>query len=221
MEALMEKQNDSFKSYLVNGARFCGAMELPSLSAVRTVPESLTEFRRLQSPSAKNQFIHFYLDDKKFKCIYENPHRYINWFKRFAGIIGFDFSIHAECPMYKQIENFGKSRELSFWFSKQGIPVIPNVRWGLEETYGWCFDGLPENSTLAVSTLGCSRNRLDRQMFVNGLWTMIERLKPRTIVVYGTKSQRMFPPLLVMNTNLAFFESQFTVSHLKGVCDGR
>ena len=122
---------------------------------------------------------------------------------------------YAECPIYKQIENISKSRELSFWFSKQGINVIPNVRWGLKETYNWCFDGLPKKSTVAVSTLGCSSEKASRRMFMDGFFEMLQRLNPKTIVIYGTKSEKLFPALFVYNTKLIFFESQYTISHYK------
>ena len=39
------QKKDVFNSYLVEGTRFSGYMELPSLTANLSVPESLTEFR--------------------------------------------------------------------------------------------------------------------------------------------------------------------------------
>jgi hypothetical protein len=145
-------------------------MELPTLPLNSAVPSDLTEFRKLKHPDKDNQYIHFYLPDKKFESVYRNPRQYLQWFQRFAGIIGFDFSIHAECPMYKQAESIGRNRELSYWFSRQGISVIPNVRWGLKETFDWCFDGLPKRSTVAVSTLGCSKSSRGRQLFEDGVF---------------------------------------------------
>jgi hypothetical protein len=194
-------------------------MELPSLPSVTSVPDSLTEFRKLKNPKSGNQFIHFYLPDKKFECVYRNPRRYLQWFKRFGGIIGFDFSVHAECPLYKQVESFGRNRELSYWFSSQGVSVIPNVRWGLKETYSWCFDGLPKRSTVAVSTLGCSKELRDRRLFEDGFLEMLKRLEPKVVIAYGTKSEKLFPPLFtyMTNTEIVYFESQHTVSHRKRV----
>ena len=208
-------KDDVFRSYLVDGARFSGRMEFPALTANAAIPSSLTEFRRLKKPNADNQYIHFYLHDRKYESINRNPNQYLSWFRRFAGIIGFDFSSHAECPLYKQVECFGRNRELSFWFARQGISVIPNVRWGNKETFSWCFDGLPKRSTVAVSTLGCTGNMFDRRLFSDGFLEMMARLEPDTIVVYGTKSERLFPPLFVYKSRLVFFESHFKVSHRK------
>jgi hypothetical protein len=207
--------NDIFHSYLVEGARFRGDMELPSLPLNTDVPSGLTEFRKLKNPECENQFIHFYMPDQDFMCVYRNPQQYLNWFRRFGGIIGFDFSVHAEFPMYKQIESFGRNRELSYWFSQQGISVIPNVRWGTSETFEWCFEGLPKRSTVAVSTLGCSKKKFDKRLFANGFLEMMTRLEPTTVIVYGTKSDKLFPPLFVYKTNMIFFESQYTISHRK------
>jgi hypothetical protein len=190
-------------------------MEFPTLPLCDAVPNDLTEFRKLKNPSMTNQFIHFYTSDKNFIGVYNNPQKYLAWFKRFSGIIGFDFSNYTEFPLYKQVENIGKNRELSYWFAKQEIPVIPNVRWGLRETYDWCFDGLPMNSTLAVSTLGCSGDVEGKRLFEEGFLEMMKRLVPKTVIVYGTKSERLFPPLFICDTKLKFFESQYTSSHRK------
>jgi hypothetical protein len=212
-------EQDVFNSRLAKGAKFRGVMELPELPIIDVVPDSLTEFRRLKAPKIANQFIHFYIPDKKFESVYRSPERYVSWFKQFGGIIGFDFSLYAECPIYKQVESIGRNRELSFWFSKQGIKVIPNVRWGLKETFAWCFDGLPKRSTVAVSTLGCVKEHSDKRLFEDGFLEMLTRIEPKTVVVYGTKSEKLFPPLFtyMSNTALVYFESNYTISHRKEV----
>lgn len=206
---------DCFRSYLVKGARFSGRMEFPSLPLNIAVPDSLIEFRRSQNPESINQYIHFYISDRKFECVSRKPQQYLQWFKRFGGIIGFDFSLHTECPVYKQIESIGKNRELSYWFASQGVSVIPNVRWGLKETFDWCFEGLPKRSTVAVSTLGCSKAKCDRRLFEDGFLEMLTRIKPKTVVVYGTKSDKLFLPLFTYSsgTQVFFFDSQYTISH--------
>ena len=120
--------------------------------------------------------------------------------------------------MYKQIESIGKNRELSFWFSKQGVNVIPNIRWGSKESFIWCFEGLPKRSTVAISTLGCSKHSQDRKLFFEGYVEMLNRLEPKTIIIYGTKSEKLFPPIFthMYKTETIFFESHYTLSHRKG-----
>lgn len=50
---------------------------------------------------------------------------------------------------------------LSFgrWISQFGIPVINNVRWGTEETWEYCFDGIPYNSIVAIGTVASGINK--------------------------------------------------------------
>jgi len=214
-------KSDIYRSYLVKGAKLAGVMEFPCLSQINEVPNSLSEFKRLKKPDAENQYIHFYMSDEKFKCVYNNPQNYLQLFKGFAGIIGFDFSVHTECPLCKQIENYNKNRELSYWFASQGINVIPNVRWGKKVTFDWCFDGLPKRSTIAVSTLGCFKTKDDKRLFMNGFQVMLERLLPKVIVVYGTKNYRLFPDLqmYISDSTPVFFESQITIAHRKEVVE--
>ena len=44
-----------------------------------------------------------------------------------------------------------------------------SVRWGTEETFQYCFDGIPQNSIVAAGTVGGSpRKRKDRDRFETG-----------------------------------------------------
>lgn len=71
--------------------------------------------------------------------------------------------------------------------------VVNNVRWGTEETFGYCFDGIEENSIVAIGTVGGSPRKLaDRERFERGLFEMAKRLKPRCIIVYGSASYPCF-----------------------------
>ncbi len=69
--------------------------------------------------------------------------------------------------------------------SKHG-EVINNVRWGTLETYRYCFDGIPENSIVAIGTCGGSpRKMINRKRFEDGLFEMIKRQNTHTVIVYG------------------------------------
>ena len=68
--------------------------------------------------------------------------------------------------------------------------MIPNVRWGDEESFKFCFLGIPKKSTVAVSTVGVSTdaswNDKDDSLFRDGYNEMLNRLDPTTIIFYGT-----------------------------------
>ena len=81
--------------------------------------------------------------------------------------------------------NIFRNRAISSWLQKNEVNIIPNVSWGKEDSYGYCFEGVPQNATVAVSTNGCIRDKNDREMFKAGLREMITRLNPKTIVNYS------------------------------------
>jgi hypothetical protein len=72
------------------------------------------------------------------------------------------------------------------------LKVVPNVRWGDRRTYDFVFEGLPKNATVAVSTHGCIRERVERHYFRNGLAKMVEALEPRSIINHGQTPDDIF-----------------------------
>ena len=96
--------------------------------------------------------------------------------------------------MSMQIWNTYRNRALAFWMQNNGMAVIPNVRWGDERTYEFCFDGIPQNSVVATSTNGCIQNKIDRIYFKQGLKEMVSRLAPTAIVNYSYTPDDIFLP---------------------------
>ena len=68
------------------------------------------------------------------------------------------------------------------------------MRWSDERSYDFCFEGLPEKSTVAVSTNDCIQSREDRYYFKKGLQKLIERLSPHTIINYSYTPDDIFGP---------------------------
>lgn len=82
--------------------------------------------------------------------------------------------------------NIYRSRLVACEFETWGLPVIPTVSWGNEATFDFCFRGLPQNSVLAVSTVGVLRDARARILFERGFACMCDRLNPSFVVVYGS-----------------------------------
>ena len=164
------------------------------MEPVHFTPANALPFEKAYSKATDKNWLHFYTHDHIFECVWNNPNRYLPVFKRIAGVITPDFSIYREMPLAMQIWNTYRNRALAFWLQREGVPIIPNVRWGDERTYAFAFEGLPKGGTVAVSTNGLLRNRLDREYFKQGLAVMIETLQPRTIVNYSRMPDDIFGP---------------------------
>ena len=62
--------------------------------------------------------------------------------------------------------------------------MIPVAQWADESTWNFCFENIPHNYVLVVSTV--ETRRLDnRKLFVDGFDSMINTLAPRILLVYG------------------------------------
>lgn len=95
-------------------------------------------------------------------------------------------------PIALKIYNTYRMRALGYWLGKQGIKVINNVRWSTAQSFKFSFLGIPKNSIVAVSTVGCLGSKNDDEFFTEGLEAMVENLSPSHILVYGGKTGRNF-----------------------------
>ena len=120
--------------------------------------------------------------------------------------------MYRNMPLCMQLWNTYRGRALASWLQENGIEVIPNVRFGDERTFAFCFDGIEKNKTVAVGTHGCIKQKEDRIFFEKGLSIMVQRLKPKTIIVYGAAPDRIFKPYRDTGINIIAFESEFSKS---------
>ena len=184
---------DTFNAYMVRGAAFAGDWEIPVIDRVQNcIPTDLVLFTEMKKTSDTHAWVHFFTDDRRFTALWNHPTRHLSQLKRFEGVISPDFSIYRDMPLCVQLYGVYQNRAMAYWLSTQGIPVIPNVRWGDERSYAFCFEGLPTHSTVAVGSNGCLRNPQDRMDFQQGFDEMCRQLSPHTVLVYGPAPAEIF-----------------------------
>ena len=99
--------------------------------------------------------------------------------------------------------------DTSPWLGKNGIAVINNVRWGTRETWWYCWDGIPDNSIVAIGTVGGSPHKLiDRKRFEEGLERLVPERHPHTIIVYGSANYPCFDKLRERGIKVISYPSQ-------------
>lgn len=89
-------------------------------------------------------------------------------------------------PRY--LYNVFRNRWCGAYFSSKGICVVPTVSWGDENTFDFCFDGIPRGSTVAVSTYMVSArgNHADqKEFFLKGYREMLRRIELERIICYN------------------------------------
>lgn len=184
---------DCFHAYLVKDAIFDGKWEIPRIeSAVDEIPKSLVLFSEMRKTKDTNQWVHFYTDDRRFESLWTHPRKHLRTLQKFDGIISPDYSLFSDMPLSMQVWNVYRNHAISHWLATNGVKVIPNVRWGDERSYEFCFDGILPGGIVAVGSHGCMLDSMDRLCFERGLAEMYKRLMPRAILVYGPLSASMF-----------------------------
>lgn len=162
-----------------------GRYQFPALRSEHHVPQCLIDFSAAMRSVRFDAGVHFYLDDSRFERVWRDPIRYLKRLKKFDCIFTPDFSLYLDMPMAMKIWNVYRSRLLGQMMQQAGLKVIPSVSWAEPATFEFCFDGLPSEGTVSVSTVGTMRTLEARKLLERGFRAMMERLIPEQIIVYG------------------------------------
>ncbi|MFC2659084.1 MAG: DUF4417 domain-containing protein [Segatella sp.] len=188
------------------------------------IPERIItykEARELYNKKLKSGDKDFH--DDAFVCFYEDDQDFDStcgiWFRskkacrildHFAGIITPDFSTYQDFPEPLKLWNTYRMRAFGYWYGAiRKKNVINNVRWGTQETYYYCFSGIPKNSIVAIGTVGGSpRKLIDRRRFEEGLDKLVEVLAPHIILVYGSANYPCFDRLKEQGITIISYPSK-------------
>ena len=149
-------------------------------------------------------FICSFSADSSFERVRRNPRKYVNFFKRSAGIIGFDYSIHSDMPVIKQKKQMDDNLSLAYYYGHLGIPVIPNLRCGIDELTDEYFKAIPKNVITAIGTHGFIKTKQEQYEWYCFIEKVLNDLNPSGIVVYGSLSDKMFDELKA-KTKFSFY----------------
>ena len=133
----------------------------------------------------ENKILHFFLDDYQFERVWNNPDAYLGVLKRFKAVISPDFSLYLDFPKVIQLYNNYRRQWCGAYWQENGINVIPTVRWSDEASYEWCFDGIPKNSLVCISTVGGFKEKSVREKWLDGYHHALDALEPSHILFYG------------------------------------
>ena len=214
---------DIWNAFMVKGAKF-GKYDIPFCPTTAThIPKQQFTWEeakhihkkhvaRKEYDYCEDAFVNWNLDDYKFDGVRGIWHDYkfvLKVLHHFSGAITPDFSTNQDFPEALKIYATYRMRAYGYWLGQEGIPVINNVRWGTEETFDYCFEGIPENSIVAIGTVGGGpRKLIDRDRFEIGLFKMIDELKPHTILVYGSANGNCFNILRLQGIHVVSYPSK-------------
>ena len=213
-----------WNAYMFKGAKYCQHSDSPYCpTTAKQIPKSIITYaeaitiynrkmRTKESDFFIDAFICFYLDDYKFdgkNGIWFNPKRALKIIKHFAGIITPDFSTNIDFPDPLLRWNTCRSRAFGWWCSRHGIAVINNVRWGFEESFQYCCDGIPKNDIICIGSVAGGLKRLkNRELFCRYFYKMIDILSPKIVLVYGSAKYDFIEMLSLMNIQVISYPSR-------------
>lgn len=196
----VEQVPDSFQAYLVEGAKFTRVEEYPVISCEfipTEVPKRIMPFHKAINyhGNLSETYICTYSPDETFERIRRNPRRYLGFFKRTAGLIGFDFSIHTDINLIKQKAQMNDNLSLTYFFGAQGNKVIPNIRCGVDELLPDFLSAIPRKTLIAVGTHGFIKYKYEKYEWYCFLEKVLAALEPSGVIVYGSLKAPIFNDL--------------------------
>lgn len=166
--------------------RTAGKYQFPQLKPCNFVPDHLLSFKDMLSVADFTAGIHFFTDDYRFERIWRNTEAYLQRLSKFQCVFTPDFSLYLDMPLAMQIWNTYRNRMIGQICQDYGMNVIPTVGWAGEDSFDFCFDGLPQGGTVAVSTVGVMNNKNAKEIFRVGMEEMIRQVNPGFILIYGS-----------------------------------
>ena len=155
-----------------------------------------SDTRANDNEANKKKGVHFFVDDYRFSGIYDNPERTLERYSQYAFLLTPDFSTYSDMDLWRQLESVAKNRWVGAYWQSKGRIVIPTVSWSTPRSFEFCFDGVEQHATVAVSTLGCKKTKID---FMRGYEVMLEKLRPEAIICFGDPFSEMQGNLLVVD----------------------
>ena len=186
--------DDGCNPELAIGAQFDGNLEIPILNPPNdlSIPSGLTPFSKRKYALGTNNAICFFEHEHIFSNILKQPNMYLKDLTRFKFVISMDNSLYIDAPLAVQVTNLYRRQIVSSYLQRNGINIIPLVRWGNDLTFTTkyfpekiAFLGIPKESIVAIGSYGCLKKKIHRHIFAKGLAAMMETLNPKIILVYG------------------------------------
>ena len=131
--------------------------------------------------------------------------------KDYKGVLTPDFSMYLEMNRTLQLYNTFRNRWCGAYLASKGIKVIPTINWGNEDTFDFCFEGVPKGSIVAVSTYMVQEhnNHADQKdFFLKGYDEMLRRIQPAKIICYSQPFPEMEGEIIPVDYELSSWKYQ-------------
>ena len=180
-------QYDFIGQMLVGDIELVGKYHFPQVRPSLSVPDSMPlPFNYITSAKdIANKWFHFFIRDNDFERVWRNFWKYEKYIKAAKGLISTDFSLYRDEDEDLLIRNCYRNRVMACAMQKINDNIIPTAGFAGENTWDWCFDGLPHHSSVAITTNGTLSDPEARRLFVGGVDALVKTVHPRNLVICG------------------------------------
>jgi hypothetical protein len=148
--------------------------------------------------------IHFFLNDYKFECLWNNPKQYISLLSKYNGILMPDFSNYSDYPVSLNIFQMFRRFWLTRFFQENGISVIPVVRINDINDPEPDLQPIQKGSIIALSSVRMlSPKQAEAKVeFIQEVKIIIDYIQPEKIIWYG----KLLPEISLDNQDVTVFK---------------
>ena len=203
----LEMRNDPL--FMRNSFDSVGKWDIPiikkqdvPLDNVRLIAYSDT--KQNDRPENTDCGVHFFIDDYRFTCIYNNPEKSLKKLSQYKFLLTPDYSTYSDMNYWRQLESVAHSRWVGAYWQNKGLTVVPTMTWSDSRSYSFCNDGIEKGSVVAVSMIGCKKSKTE---FLHGYDTMLERIEPTAIICFGEPFEEMRGNIIIVD----YLDSRKTV----------
>lgn len=168
----------------------------PILDPVHVTPDfSISLPKSAKNLKTKNTIVHCYVEDSYLEPVWKDARRYVDNLRYYPYMVMPDLTVTAFMPPAMQVWNRFRNMALARYFHDLGIPVVPSLGVLSDKDSDFMLYGMPEDSTVSVSTKGRLRQKEEHQLFMRGLYHVLDVLKPRNLLMFGSIPSDWTEPL--------------------------
>ncbi len=178
--------------HLMDGMKFTIENKMPMVAPYNGCLDfSVVSYANRSKHNGTGEAMHFFLDDYKFSSVWKNLERVTHSLYKYDYLFAPDYSLFTDDDRYQQVnkQDIYRSRFIAAYWQQCGYQVIPTASWGDANSLKYCFEGLPENSVIAVCGIGHDQDNAHKALWNVAVNRLIEEKKPTTLVVYGGKQE--------------------------------
>lgn len=163
-----------------------GREELPKVKAYNgPLPLQYVNYSQRKMYEYSKTGIHYFVRDYDIESTWTKPVLTLKQLQKYSCTIGPDFSLFVDqCKSFNLMQLY-KNRWVTSYWQENGINAVPSASWGGANSFDYCFDGLPENSIIAIGHSAVGKTTEEKRLFRYAIKELVRQKHPAKLLVYG------------------------------------